>query len=139
MSLLLFAVAASCLAADAPQAPAKTETLHGKLVQRAGQPPALQTADHKLIALSGDEPTTKILNDKRLAGFDLQIKGHLTGPEKFLIDPVHTRSLLVNKNGHLKMVTYWCSTCSIRSYEPGPCWCCQQETTLDLRDPDQDN
>jgi hypothetical protein len=35
------------------------------------------------------------------------------------------------------MITYWCDVCSIRAYTPGPCVCCQQETTLDLRDPDK--
>jgi hypothetical protein len=37
----------------------------------------------------------------------------------------------------VKVITYWCDVCSIRTYTPGKCWCCQQETTLDLRDPDQ--
>ena len=35
------------------------------------------------------------------------------------------------------MVTYWCEVCAIRSYTPGLCVCCRDETTLDLRDPDQ--
>jgi len=26
--------------------------------------------------------------------------------------------------------------CGIRAYTPGPCVCCQAETELDLRDPD---
>jgi hypothetical protein len=26
--------------------------------------------------------------------------------------------------------------CNIRAYTPGPCVCCQRETTLDLIDPD---
>jgi hypothetical protein len=48
-----------------------------------------------------------------------------------------TRAVLVRQGGRLKYVTYWCEVCSIRSYAPGPCWCCQRETTLDLRDPDE--
>ena len=53
------------------------------------------------------------------------------------MDPFHTRPLYVIKDGKHLMVTFWCDTCSIRTYEPGPCWCCQRETELDLRDPDQ--
>ena len=45
---------------------------------------------------------------------------------------------LAEKDGHVKVITYWCDVCSIRTYTPGPCWCCQKETLLDLRDPDQD-
>jgi hypothetical protein len=34
------------------------------------------------------------------------------------------------------MVTYWCEVCAIRTYTPGECMCCQENTELDLRDPD---
>jgi hypothetical protein len=65
-----------------------------------------------------------VLNDKRLAGFDLEAKGRFTGP--------------VHKDGHVKVITYWCDVCSIRTYTPGPCRCGQKEPLLDLRDPDED-
>jgi hypothetical protein len=125
-------MAALCLAADR-----LTVTLHGKLIVREGKPATLETPDHKSIRLDGDAPTHKVLGDTRLNGFEIQAKGHFTAPDSFQLDPIHTRSLLVNKDGHLKMVTYWCDTCSIRAYTPGPCVCCQQETVLDLRDPDK--
>ncbi len=116
----------------------KPATVRGTLVQRAGQPPALETADHRMISLDGDQPTKGVLNDKRLAGFDLEAKGHFTAPDQFLVDPIHTKAMFVHKDGHIKVITYWCDVCSIRTYTPGPCWCCQKETLLDLRDPDQD-
>lgn len=128
--ILLFALA--CLA-EGP----RSETVRGKLIQSPGKPPAVETADHKLIALDGDDPTRGVLNDKRLSGFDLSAKGHFVTPGHFLVDPIHTRAVLVYKTGRAKYVTYWCDTCSIRSYSPGLCWCCQEETTLDLRDPGQ--
>ncbi|HWB85138.1 MAG TPA: hypothetical protein VG675_13420 [Bryobacteraceae bacterium] len=115
----------------------KTETLNGKLSIQNGKPATLETADHHVYTLSGDDATTKILGDTRLNGFSVQAKGHVTAPGKFQIDPIHTRALLVHKDGHLKMITYWCDTCSIRAFTPGPCVCCQKETTLDLVDPDQ--
>jgi hypothetical protein len=126
-------LATACLA-EGPQ----SATIRGSLRQRPGQPPAMETADHRMISLDGDDATKKVLNDARLAGFDMEAKGHFTAPDHFLVDPIHTEAMYVHKDGHLKVITYWCDTCSIRTYAPGPCMCCQKETTLDLRDPDQD-
>ena len=125
---LLVLAAGSALAAD---------SLRGKLVLGDGKPPVVETAEHKLVTLDGDEPTRKVLGDQRLNGFEVEAKGHFTAPDHFLIDPIHTRSMLVRQDGKLRMVTYWCDICSIRSFTPGPCVCCQRETTLDLRDPDE--
>jgi hypothetical protein len=130
--LLILGIALGCFA-EAP----KSTTIRGKLTQRPGQPPALETAGRQLITLDGDADALKVLNDNRLNGFDLEAKGRFTAADRFQIDENHARALLVHKDGHVKMITYWCDTCSIRSYAPGPCWCCQQETVLDLRDPDQ--
>jgi hypothetical protein len=113
-----------------------SETISGKLTQPDGAP-ALETAGHQTIQLDGDEPTRGVIHDKRLNGMEIQAKGHFTAPGRFLIDPIHTKAILVRRDGHLKLVTYWCDVCSIRTYSPGPCWCCQRETTLDLRDPDE--
>ncbi len=113
------------------------EALQGTLRLRAGQPPAVETVDHKLVTLAGDDSTGKILHDQRLDGFAVEARGHFTAPGQFLIDPVHTHSLLVRKDGRLRMIAYFCEVCNIRSYTPGPCVCCQRETVLDLRDPDE--
>ncbi len=114
----------------------QTETIRGKLIVRSGKASAIETPEHKLIAVDGDAPTHKVLNDKRVNGFEVEARGHFTAPDRFLINPQHTHSLMVRQDGKLKMVTYWCDVCSIRAYAPGPCVCCQRETTLDLRDPD---
>jgi len=116
----------------------ESATIRGKLTQTPGQPPALQTTDGKLIQLDGDEPTRGVLNDHRLAGFDLEARGHFTTPDHFQVDPLHTKAMFVHKDGRLKVITYWCDTCAIRTYSPGLCVCCQQETTLDLRDPESE-
>ena len=112
---------------------AGSEVLRGKLTQG----PAMETADRGVVALDGDAPTRAVLSDKRLHGFDVEAKGHFTAPGRFAVDPIHMRAVLVRLGGRLKYVTYWCDVCSIRSYAPGPCWCCQRETTLDLRDPEE--
>ena len=130
---------ACCLSAAALAAEPQPATIRGTLVQRADKPPALETADHRLISLDGDGPTNRVLNDKRLAGFDLEAKGHFTAPDQFQVDPIHTKAMFVHKDGHVKVITYWCDVCYIRTYSPGPCWCCQKETLLDLRDPGEDD
>ncbi len=116
--------------------PPKSETVRGKLVVRSGEPPALDTADHKRILLDGDSPTRKVLHDLRVNGFEVEARGHFTAPDRFLIDPQYTHALLVREGGKLKMITYWCDVCYIRAYAPGPCVCCQKNTDLDLRDLD---
>jgi len=122
--------AISLHAATAP----KSETVRGKLVVRSGEAAVLETAEHQRIVLDGDAPTRKVLDDPRVNGFDVEATGHFTAPGKFLIDPQHTRALLVRDGGKLKMITYWCDVCYIRAYAPGPCVCCQKDTDLDLRD-----
>lgn len=130
--LCLLAAALTCLmAAETHQ----SESLRGKLSVREGAPATVETPDHKLVTLDGDAVTRKVLDDERLNGFEVEVRGHFTAPGRFAIDPSHTHSLLVRQNGRLKLVSYWCDICSIRAYTPGPCVCCQRETTLDLLDP----
>jgi hypothetical protein len=131
--LLCACLAAACLAQGPPSA-----TVRGTLLDRPGKPPAIRTADSHIVSLDGDEPTKGVLNDKRLAGFDLEAKGRFTAPDQFLVDPIHTKAMFVHKDGRVLVITYWCDVCSIRTYSPGPCWCCQKETLLDLRDPEAD-
>jgi len=135
LGCLLFA--AACFA-DAPKTTdAPSTTVRGKLVQRENQPPAIETPDHKLIVLGGDEATGHVLHDKRLAGMELEAKGHFTSADHFQADPSHTHPLHVIQGGKRLLVTYWCDVCSIRQYEPGPCWCCQRETALSLKPEDE--
>jgi hypothetical protein len=129
---LTLAVAAASLAADT------TPNARGKLIQQPGKPPAIETPGKQLVYLNGDAPTLSILKDKRLAGVDLEAKGHFTSPNQFEIDSIENRALLVHKGDKLYRVTYYCDVCSIRTYSPGPCPCCQEETRLDLIDPSQD-
>ena len=91
--LCLLALTALSFAAEGP----KSDTVRGKLVIREGQPAAIETPEHKLIQLDGDDPTRKVLSDKRLNGFDTQAKGRFTAPDRFVIDPIHTHAMLVHK------------------------------------------
>src|SRR5258708_2071182 len=122
----LLAAALACLMAAEPH---QSESLRGKLSVREGAPATVETPDHKLVTLDGDALTRKVLGDERLSGFEIEARGHFTAPGRFAIAPSHTHSLLVRQKGRLKLVSYWCDVCSIRAYTPGPCVCCQRETT----------
>jgi len=131
--VLLLGIGIGCFAENA----VSQDTLRGKLVQQSAQGPALETADRGRVALAGDKETMLVLNDTRLAGADMQVKGKLIGPGRFQVDAIHTRAVHVHKNGKALTVTYWCDVCAIRTYTPGKCLCCQEETALDLRPEDQ--
>src|ERR1039457_4519885 len=85
-------LAVGCLhAASAP----KSETGHGKLLVSSGEAPVVETVEHQRIVLDGDTPTRKVLHDPRVNGFEVEARGHFTAPGRLLIDPQHTRPLLV--------------------------------------------
>ena len=135
MRVCLWVLAAAMLA-GAGELPSAT-TVRGKLSVESGRPAALVTAENKRIALVGDDETTKVLHDVRLNGFEVEAHGHFEAAGRFAIDPIHTRGLVARQNGHIKLITYYCEVCNIRADIPGPCACCQRETTLELIDPGQ--
>jgi hypothetical protein len=130
--LLLIPMAPVCFAAGG------TSPLRGKLTQQPGKPPAIETEGHQLVLLTGDKPTEAILKDKRLAGMEFEVMGHFSSQAEYAVDPIEKRALLVHKDNKIYRVTYYCDVCSIRTYFPGPCMCCQEETRLDLIDPNRD-
>jgi len=109
-------------------------SIRGKLT--TSTEPALEISGSKQVHLAGDEDTTKILNDTRLADSDFEALGHFTSPDHFAIDGIYTRSMFVHKDGKRLLITYWCDVCYIRTYSPGKCVCCQKYTDLDLREHD---
>lgn len=112
-------------------------SIRGKLTRSSDQKPALEVSPKKLVYLDGDHATVGVLNDKRLWGADFEAVGHFNSPDHFEIDPIHTRSMFVHKDGKRLMITYWCDVCYIRTYTPGTCVCCQKYTDLDLRESDE--
>ena len=106
----------------------------GRLIQ-TGKQPMLGTPEGRMVRVTGDEPTDKILHDARLSGRVFEAKGHATGADSFTIDPIETRPMVVVDGAKRFRVTYYCDVCSIRTYSPGPCMCCKAETRLDLIDP----
>ena len=121
--------AAACLAASSLHAEDRVRTLHGTLT-----PGGLRTADGQIVKLDGDEPTIGVLNDKRVQGMELEITGQPSANGTVRILPIHKQGMFVLKDGKKLFVTYWCDICSIRTYTPGVCLCCQDETQLDLKE-----
>jgi hypothetical protein len=95
----------------------------------------LKQASGRVTRLRGDEETKLVLDDPRLEGMDFEALGRAKGPEEFEIGPIHERNMWVHRDGKRLMVTYWCPICYIRTYSPGLCMCCREDTKLDLRDP----
>lgn len=122
------------LAARASFAAVPGISIRGKLAAGADGQPALELSGGKRILLQGDEQTVAVLKDQRLTGSDVEAIGHFESPERFVVDPIHTRALFVHKDGKKLYITYWCDVCYIRTYTPGTCVCCQKYTDLDLRD-----
>jgi hypothetical protein len=75
-----------------------------------------------------------VLGDARLHDADLEVTGTREAGGTLMIGPIHTRAMKVHRNGKALLITYWCEVCSIRTYAPGICVCCQDETELDLRE-----
>ena len=111
------------------------ESLRGKLVQREGKAPAVETSDKKLIALEGEPETMQVLGDHRLQGVDMEFIGHFAAPDRFVVGPFfESKSMFVHKDGKKYTISYWCEVCSIRTYTPGLCMCCRDETELSLQE-----
>ena len=106
-----------------------SSTVRGKLLAGA----RLSAGEGREVALTGDSSTMSVINDPRLQGSDLEAIGEFLSAVQFKIGPIYQRDMFVHKNGQRFTISYWCAVCSIRTYTPGPCMCCQEETALDLR------
>jgi hypothetical protein len=106
--------------------------VRGRLVE--GEPPAVQTAAGRSIPVDGDDQVRGVLRDKRVIGSEFEVVGRMGADGVFRAAPIHENPLFVHRGGKRLYVTYWCDICAIRTRTPGVCWCCQEDTELDLRD-----
>ena len=146
---LVLVFASSTLSAAEPAAKFQLETLRGKVVflaealqRRTGVASvvesqdrilALETQAGELIPLLEDPRGRAFRSDERLRKMEVEllVRHYTATPVRQIIRVSEIA------DGSRYEIDYWCDVCSIRSYSPGLCWCCQQETTLDLRDPNQ--
>lgn len=108
--------------------------LRGKLGKDGKGRPVLRMEGGREVLLDGDESTVGVLLDDRVAGSDFEVVGEFGEGGVFQIEPIHKKGMFVHKEGKRLFVTYWCDICSIRTYTPGKCWCCQEDTELDIRE-----
>lgn len=114
-------------------------TISGRLQTSGTGPVLLKTQDGRLITLEGDVSTKAVLSDPRVIKEQFEAIGEWKSPEAFLIDPIHRKALFIRRGSQLLVITYWCEVCAIRTYAPGRCQCCQEDTALDPRDPAVEN
>lgn len=113
-------------------AAAAAASLRGKLVP--GSPARLLRDGAAEVELTGDAPTLAVLADTRLKEADFEVAGQPLAPGRFQVNPIHKRNMFVHKDGKKLQISYWCEVCSIRTWSPGVCMCCQDETQLDLKE-----
>lgn len=111
------------------------QTLRGLLGVDSEGRPVLKLPHGEAVRLEGDGPTRAVLGDERLRGRQFEVIGRRLAEGRFEVGPIHLKSMWVIENGKRLLVTYWCPVCSIRTYSPGKCQCCQEETQLDLKEP----
>jgi hypothetical protein len=125
----------------ASEAPA-TVVLRGRVVllgeylkERYGTAVDREQAERETLLVTDHGLAIPLLRDSRSRGFfldkrwrnrpiELTVRRFAGLPYVQLIDAWALRE---GKRFHLR---YWCSTCAITTYEPGPCPCCQEEVEL---------
>lgn len=113
----------------------KRDTVRGKLVEG----PAVRTNNGWTVGLEADAPSIAVLRDPRIMKEEFLGAGEFAASDRFRLDPIHKKALFVVRDGKPLVVTYWCDVCAIRTYSPGKCGCCQEETAFDPRDPSLEN
>ena len=131
-ALILFLPVAAVRASGQP-------SVAGRLQAAGNGTVMLKTNGGKLIQLDGDTSTMAVLRDPRVIREQFEALGEWKSSGVFQIDPIHKKALFIRRGGKLLVITYWCAVCAIRTYAPGPCQCCQEETAFDPRDPSLEN
>lgn len=110
------------------------DTIRGKLVRPPAKPAVLETPEGP-ITLEGEPETLAVLGDERLTGADMEFRGKRIARDRFRIGPFfESKSMFVHRDGKRYTISYWCEICSIRTYTPGKCMCCQEETQITFQE-----
>jgi hypothetical protein len=131
-SLFLFLPLARARAAARP-------SVAGRLQPVVNGNSSIQTTDGRQVRLDGDTSTKAVLRDPRVIREDFLALGEWRSKDLFQIDPIHLKAMFIRRGGKQLVITYWCEVCAIRTYAPGRCQCCQEDTAFDPRDPALEN
>ena len=83
---------------------------------------ALSTPEGEIYRFLPEDAKTAMFQDPRVRQRLLQIRGRLTPPNS--IEIIKIQSI---KEGQLHDLYYRCEVCHITAFDPGPCWCCQDD------------
>ncbi len=83
---------------------------------------ALSTPEGKVYRFLPEDAKTAMFQDPKVRQRLLQIRGRLTPTSALEI--IKIQSL---REGQLHDLYYRCEVCHITAFEPGPCWCCQDD------------
>jgi hypothetical protein len=83
---------------------------------------ALKVANGSQFTFLPEDPSSRMFEDERLRQRELQVRAWLRGSDGLEI--IKVRSV---KGHQLYDVHYFCSTCNIKAFVGGLCWCCQEE------------
>lgn len=114
-------------------------SIAGRLQPAVGEGLSIQTTDGRQVHLDGDTSTKAVLRDPRVIREDFLALGEWKSKDLFQIDPIHLKAMFIRRGGKQLVITYWCDVCAIRTYAPGRCQCCQEQTAFDPRDPALEN
>jgi hypothetical protein len=116
-----------------PAAKGNETALRGKIIIAKGRPPFLQTGGKEITLRGAEEFLAKTLEDGRISGKQLELKGKFLADGSFEVSDIFT----VHPDGLYKVI-YFCNVCHITAFSPGRCVCCQRPTELEevpLTDP----
>ncbi len=83
---------------------------------------ALSTPEGEVYRFLPEDVKTAMFQDPRVRKRLLQIRGRLTPANALEI--IKIQSL---REGRLHDLYYRCEVCHITAFDPGPCWCCQDD------------
>ena len=83
---------------------------------------SLSTLEGKIYPFLPKDAKTAMFQDPRVRQRLLQIKGRLTSTKALEIIKIQS----IN-GGRLHDLYYRCEVCHITAFDPGPCWCCQDD------------
>lgn len=90
-----------------------------------GQDFAFETRNGQLLVFPHNDPRAAIFEDERIRRERLRLTGLSQSDDRIEMVAVHA----VREDG-LYRLYYYCEVCHIRTFAPGPCWCCQDPFEL---------
>ena len=83
---------------------------------------ALRTDEGELYRFPASDAKTAMFRDLRVREQLLHVRGRLMSPG--VLEIIKIQSV---REGRLYDLYYRCEVCHITAFDPGPCWCCQDD------------